>query len=724
MTRARLIRRFVGAILWALAGCGVTVDVLAGTGELMIAPNPKDPATHGITLTIDPYWVEGYGYRPVRVTATAVSSASSDRTISVQIMVDDAYWRNNQLDMTVTQDLVLPAGAASATTTIAVPQFREWNRIGWNVLVDGYAADELSFTFLNGPSQNSNMLQMGQPSVLYVDSASPVRTAVSIPALPAQNRPRIPMTASIGQTADPAGLSATAASVVPGDLPTRWIDYSCLDVVQLSSAELKNVVQKYPAAWKAIKQWVAAGGNLVIYGVAADSDWSDETGTVDTFLEESPDARGGIPTAVWYGQPETPTIDESSPAVETLMRNGVIYNVDAAPNSEQVTSFQPLAESFQWRQFQLGTVVISTSATRIPYENNPQWQPPSSNRQLWTIRHGTSPQVGTVDFLNLLIPDVGLAPVGMFRVLITLFVIVIGPVNYFLLRRWRRLHLLLFTAPICAAVVTAALFAYALIADGFGTRVRVRSFTEIDQRRGAAASWSRQSYYAGLAPRGGMNMTDDAMVVPLAPFSWYGVYRGDELYRPREIDWRANRQRLARGWLSSRTPTQFLVVRSGDCEKKVAVSRRNGQVAVKNQLDSQMIVLLVFDETGRGYWGEDIAADATRQLSPIDGAAASAKLAGIFADNEPTLPRDLEGGSELLGVSRGYGYGWYGWNQQQAPTMSTSRLEQSLRKYGSKYPLSPEPRTYLAIVDHSPEVVIGVDGATEEASFHVILGRY
>ena len=79
-----------------------------------------------------------------------------------------------------------------------------------------------------------------------------------------------------------------------------------------------------------------------------------------------------------------------------------------------------------------------------------------SKRILWYQRHGLSTALENPDFWKFLIPGVGLAPVGGFRVLITLFVIAIGPVNYFLLRRLKRLHLLLLTTPASAAVVTAA----------------------------------------------------------------------------------------------------------------------------------------------------------------------------------------------------------------------------------------------------------------------------
>ena len=113
-------------------------------------------------------------------------------------------------------------------------------------------------------------------------------------------------------------------------------------------------------------------------------------------------------------------------------------------------------------------------------------------------RHGLSLQRENPDFWNFLIPGVGMAPVTQFCVLISVFVIAIGPVNYWVLRRRRKLHLLLLTIPASAAVVTGLLFGYALLADGLGVRVRARSVTNIDQRSDRAICWTRLSYFAGL----------------------------------------------------------------------------------------------------------------------------------------------------------------------------------------------------------------------------------
>ena len=93
------------------------------------------------------------------------------------------------------------------------------------------------------------------------------------------------------------------------------------------------------------------------------------------------------------------------------------------------------------------------------------------SRWHWYERHGLSLKRENPDYWNFLIPGVGVAPVTQFCVLITVFVIGIGPVNYWLLRRRRQLHLLLLTIPASAAAVTLLLFAYALMADGLDVRV-------------------------------------------------------------------------------------------------------------------------------------------------------------------------------------------------------------------------------------------------------------
>ncbi len=93
-------------------------------------------------------------------------------------------------------------------------------------------------------------------------------------------------------------------------------------------------------------------------------------------------------------------------------------------------------------------------------------------RWQWCNRYGLSLDRENADFWNFLIPGVGLAPVGKFQVLITLFMLAIGPVNYLLLRRWGKLNLMSLTVPAGATVVTLGLVGFAVFADGLGVRLR------------------------------------------------------------------------------------------------------------------------------------------------------------------------------------------------------------------------------------------------------------
>jgi len=46
------------------------------------------------------------------------------------------------------------------------------------------------------------------------------------------------------------------------NFPTRWIDYTTIDVIALSLDELKQLQEEKPEAYNAILSWIRAGGQL------------------------------------------------------------------------------------------------------------------------------------------------------------------------------------------------------------------------------------------------------------------------------------------------------------------------------------------------------------------------------------------------------------------------------------------------------------------------------
>ncbi len=346
--------------------------------------------------------------------------------------------------------------------------------------------------------------------------------------------------------------------------------------------------------------------------------------------------------------------------------------------------------------------------------------------QRWDSRHGMTPDSTNAEFAKLLVPGVGLAPVTEFRVLITLFVLLIGPLNYWLLKRAKRLHLMVLTVPLAALVTTLALFGYAILADGFDTRVRAQSFTTLDQRTGEAACWARLSYYSGLAPGNGLIVPTDVALYPILP-SWAG---DSNMMEQRDIVWSDSEAQLKQGWLNSRTPTQYLTVRARKSPHRIEVLDSGEKLRVKNQLGAKILSLAVLNDAGQIYWGEDIAEDASAMLKPAERDDAIRRINKLIMDNMPQEPSALAAGESDLGAlrsrSRYQVYGRYGL-QFGTGKLSGNLAGEALTNlagFGGQPALDLPTRTYVAITERGPEVEVGISYAKEEASFHVIVGKW
>ncbi len=344
----------------------------------------------------------------------------------------------------------------------------------------------------------------------------------------------------------------------------------------------------------------------------------------------------------------------------------------------------------------------------------------------WDARHGITPDGASAEFANLLVPGVGMAPVTEFRVLITVFVLLIGPLNYWLLRRNKRLHLMVLTVPLAAIVTTLALSVYAIVADGFGSQVRVHSFTRLDQRTGNAACWSRLSYYSGLAPGKGLAIPNDTVLYPVQP-SWANdVNRSEQ----RTIVWDGDQGHFVQGWLNSRTPTQYLTVRSRKVPYGLEVLDSGENLRVKNGLGVTIQFLAVLNETGKWYEGEEIARDGSLVLTATTRDDVIRRLSKVVAENAPHVPTELSDGDAELRRMRSrsrFGiFARYGVNESSG-NLSDNLAGIALADLvglGDQPALDLPVKSYVAITEHGPEVEVGFPDVTEEASFHVVEGRW
>ena len=98
-------------------------------------------------------------------------------------------------------------------------------------------------------------------------------------------------------------------------------------------------------------------------------------------------------------------------------------------------------------------------------------------------------------------------------------------------------------------------------------------------------------------------MPADVALFPILP-AWTNemVSSGE-----REMAWTDDGARLTSGWLNSRTPTQFLSIRVRKSPSKLEVLDSGTKLRVKNQLNTKIKSLLVVSESGKLFFGENIA---------------------------------------------------------------------------------------------------------------------
>lgn len=728
----------------------------AGTGQVLTYPLPGKKIKNGARMEIDTNWVGGVGYRPVKVTIinSPLGPTTYDRDFRVVLRPHGIY--STFGEATAEKIVEMPEGSTSGSAWISVPQSSAWQSLDVEVYEGGYKIPELSDAQglrIANIAWNAGMAVDALPSVLFIDSDVPsrrqrdnlvqnvriggnfpnptytlpdVRQWLVVAPVQFNNNPNTPHQMG-GKIHDGEQLRIVDDNEMiellpPDELPETWLDYTCLDLIVISLADAQALAEKYPQRWEAILKWAANGCSLVIYDVGedlaklaeveklctlqprndedADAGWREaDTGYAHRYLRALQSQIGIV-----YDQSGNPITPPSAPQAPTNLKgrpfaiHPLMLGRVAAMSSEQPLGDPPI--EMMWLMNQL------EGRNWINYQRN-----------------GYSAVQDNTDFVNFLVAGTGRVPVFSFLVLISLFSIVIGPVNYLFLKRWRRLYLLLVTVPLGAILVTAGLFSYALISDGLGVRLRARSYTRLDQKTGRSSTWARQSYYAGLAPSGGLRFPTDA-----------AVYVVDE--RPtggsqRERVWN-DEQQLRRGYISSRRTAQFLIQTSTNSAAKLEVKNTAGQPPrVVNLLGAPIAHLVLRDQDGEYYIGSNIAPDQEVSLTGSNLPAGLKPFTTAYFDAKPAPPDGYqmsEYDGNLWGFDRTYShYYMYAQGNQRGlpnPSFSTSIIETQLQRVAQNSNVAMPKNTYRALLTTSPEMPIGYGNARERGSLHVLEGRW
>lgn len=722
------------------AACSIAAAALLSIAAARLQAAPSGPAmtsaAYGLTLTVSTQWLDGGGYRPVRVSIVPASPPKADQTLHLEFHASQYYYPA-QHEILVSQDIEIPAGSTEVVETIAVPQTFAFQSLKTEVWLDGRFRPKLSqqnfagTTGLQGEALPNVLVVSGSlrlapgsrlPAVMVADPDSTRLASIFPGELTNQQVYGRPIATTAAGTTVVSPSFSTLITVPYNHLPRRWIELSGIDIVCVSLADLTALKASEPERWRALREWTAAGGNLFVSGIGAKLVRRDE---VISALGHKPTDEGEEWTK--------PDPDDFSTRLNSpYASSGAVIGDATTPGTLPPESEPP----FMLRRIGSG-MVVAVAADDLFAESPQNWiwmlNSLGPDRWLWFRRHGLSLERRNSDFWNWLIRGVGLAPVTEFRILITVFVLAIGPVNYFWLRRRERLHLLVVIVPLAAMAVTLSLFGYAMVADGLDVRVRARSFTQIDQRTREAVCWSRLSYYAGLAPSSGLTFPDDVAVTPLTAND-----SGDsDMARRQNLAWAPHEQHLTSGWLASRTPTQFVTVRSRSTPSGLRFVPPRGQAGaqVENQLETRVLHLLLADENGKHYRAANLAPGSRGTLETVDPVDEEAVIFDFAKDRQPAVPDGFvpPTATGFTTGPRAFRYQPYS-NSLAGASLANGLLETQLRdavmgpgrhvSWNKPKGFELKPRSYLAIVERSPEVVFGVDDVREEDSLHVLVGRW
>lgn len=690
-------------------------------------PTPQATARHGLKLMVDTRWADGYGYRPVKFRFMLPQKSANAISLAIRFHVSNGV--SQQPRLSVEQSGTIVRGETSATVIVRVPQYESWGSVTWDIWVDG--AKEPTLSLDQSQPLGINHWQQGGLTLYY---------------------PRLSTAATSFASTAPTGESFAGLPVnrSVGPLPTNWLDFTCLDAVVMTNDDFIAASKSGPNGIEALKSWIAAGGNLWIEHTSMSTERLqaiDERLQLDAQLM-SPQRESNAPElpGAW-SLVKMQSTDNDGSALDRSNNSDLGMKVETERSFEfapdLLNDFLPgISEQtdtrnwFAERPAGLGTVTAFVGK----WDDNPnnlargvrglvreRWV-----QRSWLMRHGFAPNIPTLDFSNFLIPGVGLAPVVEFRVLITIFVLLIGPINYWVLSRAKRLYLLALTVPLGAAAVTLLLFSYAFLADGFATQVRTRSFTLLDQPTGNAVSWARQSYYSGFAPAEGLYFPDDTAIYPI--LSEAGGFRSRANVDERQLEWVNRDQVLSQGWLASRTPTQFLAIRSHESLARLEVRIAADRCQVTNHFGVPLTWLLVIDEAGNKWHEAEIAPDERVALNSSPSVEELRFFRETLLANRPQLPTELQemANAARSDQQRNRGRRRSGMSRfsDQEPEFRLSmnfmekRFEALAEALAGSAGIEFPPRSYVAVTSTSIEIPIALDDAEEVDGFHVIMGRW
>ena len=435
-------------------------------------------------------------------------------------------------------------------------------------------------------------------------------------------------------------------------LPQDWRSYQSFDAVVVNFSDLDLLAEKHPVRLTAIRQWMMLGGMVIVHHAPSLAEAAENlsVGHIDdpksnesvelvmkTMLTERRNLDQQISAKIQLlkdvlEQPESERyrflnqIEMDTEIAAQLRNNPQFTDTDLEAKlviqeqSRKIVDAVPVSPRFGrhiWMQtVGAGRLVGIHSSSRL---NIYDW---STVFQLFiyqqspVLRRGVDPTMGDKRVRRWLIPGVAEPPVYTFIGLLTLFVILVGPVAYRLTTKSGRGYLMFAIAPVLAVVTTVTMLGYGVMADGFGSVTRIRQLTYVDGYSGDAAERVRSTYFAGVRPKEGLRFAGNAEVMAYPDNNgagWRELAKKDFAIKGK-VTLRDDAQIFDASFLPSRSQQQFVVhqprPKLGRL-KLLSPESASGIPMLSSSFEFTLREVVIRDTRGKYWWLDSVDANAS-----------------------------------------------------------------------------------------------------------------
>jgi hypothetical protein len=213
---------------------------------------------------------------------------------------------------------------------------------------------------------------------------------------------------------------------------------------------------------------------------------------------------------------------------------------------------------------------------------------------------------------------------------------VMGPLNFWWVKRSKKPMLLLLTVPGLSIVTSVGLALFGIVSQGLDVKVSTRSYTFLDQPSRTATTAEVRRVFAGRSPGAGLRPEAGTMVFP-AEKAWSREFGRNLVFTQDLTDGRL----LSGDFIPVRKPVVQLILSDRPTRLRLDVTAVGNEVEVANALGGNIEQLMLRDSLGDYH-----------QLNGVLPAGANARLVGNVGLGERTEWTKVLGNFRSANVGR------------------------------------------------------------------------